>query len=140
MTKYAGIAFLLKLGNGGSPSETFATVAGQRTTSFTLNNEQIDVTDKDDSRWKKLLEGGVRSLALSAGGLLEDDAAHKTLLNIATNGVIRNYQIVFADGQTFTGPFLLTSVEATGEHTDAQQYTISLESAGDIEYSEFETL
>lgn len=133
MTKYAGKDFLLKLGSTGSPTE-FTTVAGQRTTSFSINNEQIEVTDKDDSRWRKLIEGGVRAMSLSAAGILQDAQAHKDLLAIATTGVIRDYQVVFADGQTFTGSFLLTTVEGNGEYTDAQQYSITLESAGDIAY------
>lgn len=131
--KFAGKDLLLYLGDGGS-SETFDVVGGQRTSSCSINNEQIDVTDKDDSRWKKLIEGGVRSMSLSCSGILNDSANHKDLLEIAVDGLIRNYRIVFADGQTFTGPFLLSSIEASGEYTDAQQYSISLESAGDIVY------
>jgi TP901-1 family phage major tail protein len=136
--KFAGKDLLLKLGTADSPP-TYATVAAQRTTSFTINNEQIDVTDKDDSRWRKLLEGGVRSMSLSCSGLLSDADAFKTMLNLAVNGTIRYFQVILADGQTFEGPFLVTSVEGSGEYTDAQQYTIALESAGDIDYSEFET-
>lgn len=139
MTKYAGKDLLLKLGDAASP-EVFTTVAAQRSTSVSINNEQIDVTDKDDSRWRKLLEGGVRSMSLSASGLLSDATVQTTLTNIAVNGVIRNFQIVFADAQTFEGAFFLASIEATGEHTDAQQYSITLESAGDIVYSEFSSL
>jgi len=137
-TKFAGIAFLLKLGSDDSPP-VFTTVAGQRTTSLSINNEQIDTTDKDDSRWRKLMEGGVRSMSSSAAGLITGQDAFKTLMNIALQGSIKTYQLVFADGQTLEGPFQVSSKELTGEYTDAQQYTLSLESAGDIDYSEFES-
>lgn len=138
-TKYAGKDLLLKLGNGNSP-QTYTTIAAQRSTSLTINNEVIDVTDKDDSRWMKKIEGGLRSMSLSCSGLVNDSASAVTLTNIAVQGKIHEFQIVFADGQTFTGPFLLTSFEASGEHTDAQQYSITLESAGDIDYSDFGSL
>jgi TP901-1 family phage major tail protein len=138
-TKYPGKDLLLKLGTTDSPPQ-FNTIAAQRTTSFTINNEQIDVTDKDDSRWRKLLEGGVRSMSLSCAGLITDAAGYKTLLSIVTQGLITDFQIIFADGQTFEGPFQLTSVEGSGEYTDAQQYTMTIESAGDIDYSDTESV
>lgn len=136
MTKFAGKDLLLYLGDQdtNATATTYSVIGGQRSTSFSINNEQIDVTDKDDSRWKKLIEGGVRNMSLSCSGILNDTAVHKELLEIATTGQIRFMRIQFADGQTFTGPFLLTSFEGTGEYTDAQQYSLTLESAGDIEY------
>lgn len=134
MAKFAGKDFLLKMGDGASP-EVFTTVAAQRSTSFSINNEQIDVTDKDDSRWRKLLEGGVRSMSLSSSGLISDAATYGSLLTNATQGLIKNYQIIFGDGSTFEGAFHLATIEGSGEHTDAQQYSITLESAGDITYS-----
>lgn len=135
MTKYAGKDFLLKLGTVASPT-TFDTVSHQRTTSGSINNEQIDVTDKDGSRWRKLLEGGVRSMSVSSSGLVSDAESYKELLRIVTEGEIREYQLIFADAQTFTGRFQLTSTEFSGEYTDAQNYSITLESADDITYSE----
>ena len=132
MAKHAGKDLLLKMGDGATPTEAFTTVAGQRSTSFSINNEQIDVSDKDDSRWRKLMEGGIRSLSLSCSGLLQSAAAHADLFTAATEGTISNYQIIFADGLSFTGAFQLASLEGSGEYTDAQQYSITLESAGDI--------
>lgn len=131
MAKQAGKNLLIKIGDGLSP-ETFTTIAGQRTTSFSINNDQIDVTDKDDSSWRKLLEGGVRSCSLSSSGLLQDEVAHTVLVTAAANGTIANYQLIFANGLTITGPFQVASVEVSGEYTGAQQYSITLESAGDI--------
>lgn len=130
MAKFAGVALLLKVSNGNSP-ETFTTVAGQRSTSLTINDEEIDVTDKDDSRWKKQIEGGVRSMALSASGLLTDGASVDDVVEAIVAGEITRFQIACGLG-TFTGPFKITSVEIGGEYTDAQTLSISLTSAGDI--------
>ncbi len=130
MAKHAGKNLLLKI-ESATPG-TYTTIAGQRSTSFSINNEQIDVTDKDDSRWRKLLAGGVRSMSLSSSGLLQSASAHGALVTASTDGTIDNYQIIFADGLTFSGPFQISSFEGSGEYTDAQQYSITLESAGDI--------
>lgn len=135
MAKHAGKELLIKKEVVGTPG-TFTTVAGQRSTSFSINNEQIDVTDKDDSRWRKLFEGGVRSMSLSCSGILQSAATHAALVVAATNGAISNYQITFANGDTFAGPFQLTSLEGSGEYTDVQQFSLTLESAGDIVYTD----
>ena len=38
-------------------------VAGARADSFTINNEPIDITEKDDAGWRKYLaDVGVRSI------------------------------------------------------------------------------
>jgi len=132
MAKHAGKDMLIYLGDGASP-EVFSLIVGLRSKSFSINNEQIDVSDSDDSRWRKLLEGGVRSCSLSGSGLLQSQSSHADCLQQAMDGSISNYRITFAaSGTSLTGPFLLTTFEGSGEYTDAQQYSISLESAGDV--------
>jgi len=136
MSKFAGKDMLIYISDEASP-ETFNLIAGLRSKSFSINNEQIDVTDSDGSRWRKLLEGGVKSCSLSGAGILQDNAVHQELLNRITgsNGLstIANFRIVFAKaGTSLTGPFQLTSFEGSGEYTDSQQYTVSMESADDV--------
>ena len=64
-----GSAFLLKVGDGGSPV-AYATVAGMRTTQLSVNGEGVNVTSKDSGGWRELLSGaGVRSVSVSAAGI-----------------------------------------------------------------------
>ena len=61
-----GSAFLLKVGDGGSPV-AYATVAGLRTTQLSVNGEAVAITSKDSGAWRELLSGaGVRSVSVSA--------------------------------------------------------------------------
>ena len=46
MAAQKGRAVLMKIGNAGSP-ETFTTIGGMRSTTLTLNDETVDVTNKD---------------------------------------------------------------------------------------------
>ena len=45
MSAEKGSAFLLKVGDGGTPP-VFATVAGMRTTQMSVNGEAVNVTSK----------------------------------------------------------------------------------------------
>src|SRR3546814_3985988 len=69
MSAEKGSAFLLKVGDGGSPV-AYATVAGLRTTQLSVNGEAVNVTNKDSGGWRELLSGaGVRSVSVSGAGL-----------------------------------------------------------------------
>ena len=74
MAAQKGSAMLMKVGNAGSP-ETFTTIAGLRSTSLTVNNESVDVTNKDSSNNRTLLaEAGVQSISVSGSGVFTDGA------------------------------------------------------------------
>src|SRR3546814_9689057 len=51
MSAEKGSAFLLKVGDGGSPV-AYATVAGLRTTQLTVNGDGVNVTTKDRGGWR----------------------------------------------------------------------------------------
>lgn len=125
-----GRVFLLKEGDGGSP-ETFVTVAGLRPTSYTVDGESVDVSDKDGSGWRDLLDGGgITSLSISASGIFETaESTQSNLRSRAMDKSLNNYQI--DDGEDILeGAFQVTSFEAGGEHDGEQTFSVSLESSG----------
>jgi TP901-1 family phage major tail protein len=68
MAAEKGSAFLLKVGDGGSPP-AYATIGGMRTTQLSVNGEAVNVTSKDSGGWRELLSGaGVRSVSVAASG------------------------------------------------------------------------
>lgn len=131
--KFHGKTFLLRLGDGAS-SETFETVAAQRSTALTIGGETIDVSTKEII-WRELIEGGVRDLSFTASGLIVDRASFAELAAIAHTGAIRNYEMVFRNGDTIRGAMQITSHELTGEYASLQQYTLTLSGSviGEIE-------
>ena len=74
MAAQKGSALLMKIGDGGSP-ETFTTIGGMRSTSLTMNDEMVDVTNKDSSRASTLLaQGGTNSMSVAGSGVFTDSA------------------------------------------------------------------
>ncbi|WP_339862364.1 phage major tail protein, TP901-1 family [Paremcibacter congregatus] len=135
MTAQKGRLFILKLGDGLTV-ETFATVAGMRASSLTINNEMVDVTTKDDVGWRKLLDGvSFKSFSISGSGLIQSSANRQAVTGKALSGSIDNYEIYFEDGDKFAGAFQCTSAEITGNHDGAEEYTLSLESSGAVTYT-----
>ena len=132
MSAESGRAFLLKVGNGGSPV-AYATVAGLRTTQLSINGEMVAITSKDSGGWRELLSGaGVRSVSVSGAGVFTGSAAEVRLKGNALAGVIDDYRLSFESGETMTGRFLVTRLDYAGDFNGERSYTLSLESSGPV--------
>lgn len=126
-----GSLMLLKIGNGGSPSESFTTIGGMRTTQLNINRQPVNDGDVESGVWRSLMSGaGAASVRIRGAGLFADDAAQDTLLAKALNGASANYQFWFANGDRLTGAFIITAYERSGSMNDAEGFTVTLESAG----------
>ncbi len=139
---FSGRLFLLKIGTGTGSigSETWTTVAGSTDLSFSINDQTVDVTTKDSSGIRQLLDGVIsQSMSVSGSGVVKDDATMKTLDTVMVAGTARNFQItVVGDstaGGTYAGPFKITNLERTGTHDGAALYSFGLESQSAITYT-----
>lgn len=137
MAAQKGDALLIKVGDGGSPTESFTTIAGLRTKSMTINAETVDVTTADTtSKMRQLLAGaGIISFAVSGAGVFTDAATDATLKTEMLAQTIKNYQVVVPDFGTYEGAFQITQMEYAGEYNGEATFNISLESAGDISFT-----
>jgi TP901-1 family phage major tail protein len=127
-----GSAFLLKVGDGGSPP-AFATVAGLRTTQLSINGEMVAITSKGSGGWRELLSGaGVRSVSVAGAGVFTGSAAEARLKASALSGALDDYRLSFEGGETMTGRFLVTRLDYAGDYNGERNYTLSLESSGAV--------
>ena len=132
MAAEKGSAFLLKIGNGGSPP-VFATVAGMRTTQMSVNGEAVNVTSKDSGGWRELLSGaGVRSVSVAGSGIFTGSAAETRVKANALTGLIDDYELSFESGERLTGRFLVTRLDYSGDYNGERNYSMSLESSGPV--------
>ena len=135
MAEQKGIELLLKLGNGASP-EVFSTVGGCATNAIRLNEQTIDVTSKDHAdRFRRLIRGGVKTVQFTGAGRFVDDAAVGSVRTNFFGSAVANWQIVVPSFGTFEAPCILTDLEFNGEHTDAVQQSMTVESAGSVTFT-----
>jgi len=141
MAVQKGSSFLLKDNSTGTP----ATIGGLRSTSMSINGEMVDVTTKDSNAFvtsgndkaRDLLEGGgIRSMSISASGVFTDSSTENTLRGFAFDGAIQNYDLIFGDGSSIKGAFLITSYERAGEYNGEETYSVTLESHNTIIYTD----
>ena len=135
MAAQKGASLLLKIGNGGSP-ESFTTIGGLRSTSITLNDEAVDVTNKDSCGNRTLLaDGGIHSMSISGSGIFTDAASETTLRGTMNASSFTNFQLIIPDFGTYTGAFMVASLEYAGEYNGEVTYSVSLESSGAITFA-----
>ncbi len=134
--KYCGSDFVLSAGNDDGPPETFTPIGSTRDGTLTLNDEFVDVTDKDDDKWKKGLDNcGVKAATFSASGIYSDAAGLQQLQEDFAAGISRNYLVTSGRLDTWEGRFLLTSFERTGTYNDSEQCSFTLESSAALVYT-----
>jgi len=127
-----GIAFLLKLGNGETPLG-YETVAGLRASSVAINSDIVVKTHKQET-WREILSGaGVRSVSVSATGIMLGTEAETSIRTHALAGTIDDYELSFEDGQRLRGRFLIQRLDYAGVYNGERNYTLQIESSGPVE-------
>lgn len=111
-------------------------IAGGREHGISINNEAIDITDKDSAGWRTLLaDPAVRSVDISFSGLMDGATYIALSLNSDTAGLLTDYTVEIEGLGTFTGDFHLSSVELGTPHDDAVELSMTLASSGAITWT-----
>ena len=141
MAAQKGSSFLLKDNSGGSA----VVIGGLRSTSMTINGELVDITAKDSATFSGSsghdigralgAQMGIRSMSVSASGVFTDSAGENNLRGAAFTGGSVNYDLVFGDGSTVKGAFIITSYERAGEYNGEETFSVTLESNGTMTYT-----
>ena len=132
MTAQKGAAFLLKIGDGGSPV-SYETVAGLRTTQMSINGDTVVVTHKESGGWRDLLSGaGTRSVSVSASGIFLGSDAEERVRGHVLAGTLDAYELSFEDGARMRGQFLVQRLDYAGDFNGERTYSVQLESSGPV--------
>ena len=132
MAAQKGSAVLIKATVSGSK----VTVGGLRSSSITLNDEMVDITNKDSSNNRTLLpQGGIQSMTISGSGVFTDSTSEQQLRTSFGAAAFIAYDFVIPDLGTYTGSFQITSLEYAGEYNGEATYSVTLESSGAVTFA-----
>lgn len=130
-TYHPGRNALLKYGSGSPPS--YATVGGMRNTTLDITASPVDVTNKDSAGQQAMLaNAGVWKGSISGQGLFDNTSTPLKAL-IAASGPVPsafNAQVIFDNGDTYTGQWVIQTLRRTGNYNEAETYDVTLESSG----------
>lgn len=135
ITAKPGRNFLLKVSSQTSPT-TFVTVGGLRSTNFQLNNNPVDITNAASGGFRELLpDGGVQQFSMSGDGIFDSQTSGAVVLfNAARNRTVIEGQIISGHGDEFIGFFVVAQYQRSGAFDQAEQFSVTLESTGQVTY------
>lgn len=135
MTGQKGRDVLIKIGDGASP-EVFSTVAGVRAKTISLNARSVDGTSGESpSAWRELIAGaGVKSASVSGAGVFKDTSSDAAMQAAFFAQAVRNFQLVIPDFGVIEGPFLIESLDYSGDHDGEAAFAVTLASAGALSF------
>ncbi len=128
-----GALFLLEV----EIDSVFTVLAAMRTTTMTVNNETVDVTSKGDLQRELLENCGIQSVSIKAQGCISSADSYKKISYAANTGEILNVKINSSNGETYSGGFILSAFETSGEYNKDGLYSITLESADSFSRVDF---
>lgn len=134
MAAQKGSAVLIKQTISGTPT----TIGGLRSSSLTINEETVDITNKDSGGNRVLLlAGGVKSMSISGSGVFTDTAAETSFRSAAVGATsaFQTFTFVIPDLGSYAGTFQVTSIEYAGEYNGEVTYNFALESTGAIAFT-----
>ena len=124
--KTKGALFYLQADIGG----TYTTIAAMQSNSMTINQETVDITDKS-MLFRELLENaGIGSVSTKAQGIVSSAASYQFIKDSVIAGNVISCKLLSNTGEVYSGGFLITSFESSGEYNKAELVAITLESSG----------
>lgn len=114
------------------------TLVGVRSRTMSITNDYVDVTTDDDSGWRKLLsDPGTRSLEVTIAGITSDEALIGDIMagTVAGKTLEGTLPTSLTTAGTVSGSFLISSLERTGEHDGACEFSATFMSDGAVTYT-----
>jgi TP901-1 family phage major tail protein len=119
---------------GGSP-QSYTLIPGLQDTNWSVNGQQVEVTNKDSGAWRQLLTGaGVRSLDIEVSGIFQDAAVEETVRGWAFDQSLQWWQIRLENADRLEFQAQIRGYTRTARHDGADEYSFTLESHGEPFY------
>lgn len=115
--------------------EKFSVLKGQKSTSYDKSANEIDTTDKTSGNWGSSLAGTVKmSISVSGQIVFTADGKHggwTDLSNAIDTAERLNYRLIINEaGDSYYGPFSISSQTGGGSDTDPNGYDFKLSNSG----------
>ena len=116
-------------------SGNFETVGGLQTVTFSSNRELIEITNYGSNEDKQYLKGaGIKNTSISASGFVTNQPSFEAIENAHRLGNSIGIRLFFSGANqiTYSGEFLIPSLEFSPGYNTAVGFSLTLESDGAI--------
>lgn len=139
MPQQVGRLLLIKVGDGGTPTEAFSNVCGFKARTFNLSANDVDTTTPDcvnpGGPVQKTSTPGILSRTFSGSGLFTSGAASAMLMGYVRGGQSFNAQVVVPGEGTYAGPWTVTDFQFTGGEEGSMEFSATFTAAGALTFT-----
>ncbi|HEY6527274.1 MAG TPA: phage tail tube protein [Cellvibrionaceae bacterium] len=102
--------------------------------SIDYKRDLVDITSDDDSGYETYAPfSGVKALSIPLSGVLKNDKMRQ--LALQTNPILNNLTVLYPDGATLVGNFVLEGLKEEYKGLDAAKYSFTLKTSGAYIYT-----
>jgi len=135
MVMQKGRDLALKIGNG-EMEEEFTLIAAAKAISLSINNNVIDISSLNSNGFQELQSnGGMQSTVIQMEGIFKDSASEEILREVAFKRHNRNYQFIFANGDSIKGAFVVNNYKRQGSYNGLETFSLQLLSSGEYAFT-----
>lgn len=111
---------------------TWTSCLSDRSTSFLIGNDQVEVTSKSDNDWRNLIAVGTRTAEITASGVWTDRRSAGILMSSSLSSSPIQVRLIHgpSGGVIAAGQYVVIACARFGEGTTSEQYSFRLSSAG----------
>lgn len=139
MPSQLGRTLLIRIGNGGTPTETFSNLCGLKTRSFNLSANEVETTYPDCTNpagpVQRTARPGIVNRTFSGAGTFVSGAPSATLLTKVRNAEVFNAEVVVPGEGKYVGSFMCSEFEFTGDMEDDMQFSATFSAAGPLTFT-----
>ena len=135
-----GRLLLIKLGDGGTPTELFTNLCGLKTRSFNLSANEVDTTipscTNPGGPVQKTSRPGISSRTFSGSGNFVKGAASKVFLDHVRASEPFNAEVSVPGDGTYSGSWFVTDFEFTGDVEPNMEFSATFTAADVLEFED----
>lgn len=138
MPQQKGRLLLFKIGNAGSP-EVFANLCGFRARNFNLSANEVETTigdcDNPGQAVQRTAEPGIVQRSFGGSGAFVSGVTQAILMGHVREGTVFNGIAVVPGEGTYTGPWMCSDFEFTGELEGNMEFSANFSAAGRLTFA-----
>jgi len=139
MPAQLGRTLLIRIGNAGTPTETFTAICGIKTRSFNLSANEVETTYPDCTNpagpVQRTARPGIVNRTFSGEGTFVSGAASATLMTNVRNATVFNAEVIVPGEGKYVGPFMCSEFEFSGDMEDDMQFSATFSAAGKLAFT-----
>ena len=139
MPAQLGRTLLIRIGDGGSPTEVFANLCGIKTRTFNLSANEIETTypncENPAEKVQRTTRPGIVNRTFSGSGTFVSGGTSAILMGHVREATVFNAEVIVPGEGEYAGAWMVSEFEFEGDMEDDMQFSATFSASGPLEFT-----